>query len=122
MSKLPDKKEARYKFHKEIWAGKIKRQSCEVCGSEKAEGHHPDYNKPLEVVWLCTEHHREWHKKNGFQKGAKKKYGALFLPVDLHYNIKVLATKNKVSMIELLEMLIRDFELKGIVVKFDKVL
>lgn len=39
----------------------IERKPCEICG-EKAEAHHDDYNKPLEVRWLCFKHHREWHK------------------------------------------------------------
>lgn len=39
----------------------IERKPCEVCGA-KAEAHHDDYNKPLEVRWLCFKHHREWHK------------------------------------------------------------
>jgi hypothetical protein len=40
---------------------KITRQSCEVCG-ERAEMHHDDYSKPLEVRWLCREHHLELHR------------------------------------------------------------
>ena len=35
---------------------------CIHCG-KKAEAHHPDYSKPLDVVWLCFEHHREEHKR-----------------------------------------------------------
>ena len=42
---------------------KITRQSCEICGVCPAEGHHPDYTKPLDVEWLCTEHHNELHRK-----------------------------------------------------------
>jgi hypothetical protein len=48
-----------------IAAGKLTRKPCEKCGAEKAEGHHDDYAKPLEVRWLCRTHHRRWHKKHG---------------------------------------------------------
>lgn len=41
----------------------IERKPCEICG-EKAEAHHDDYGKPLEVRWLCFKHHREWHKNH----------------------------------------------------------
>jgi hypothetical protein len=39
----------------------ITRQPCWVCG-KKAEAHHPDYSRPLDVVWLCKEHHQEVHQ------------------------------------------------------------
>lgn len=31
--------------------GYVLRGKCEVCDSPKTEGHHPDYNLPLDVVW-----------------------------------------------------------------------
>jgi len=34
---------------------------CVVCGKEKAQGHHEDYSKPLDVVWLCVRHHQDRH-------------------------------------------------------------
>jgi len=43
---------------------KIERQPCEICGLIKTEAHHDDYDKPLEIRWLCFKHHREWHKKH----------------------------------------------------------
>lgn len=49
---------------KAIDRGEVVQQPCEVCGCEKADAHHPDYNKPLEVMWLCRKHHREWHNNN----------------------------------------------------------
>lgn len=54
---------ARNKVHAAIKAGKLKRQVCERCGSEKVEAHHADYEKPLEVRWLCKPHHAEHHRE-----------------------------------------------------------
>jgi len=47
-----------------IQRGKLNRKSCEVCGDANTDGHHRDYLKPLEVVWLCRKHHKAEHKKN----------------------------------------------------------
>jgi len=44
--------------------GMIKRMPCEVCGTTKSQAHHYDYNKPLDVMWLCKKHHAEWHMNN----------------------------------------------------------
>ena len=44
--------------------GRLQKHPCEVCGEEKSQAHHDDYSKPLGVRWLCTKHHREWHKHN----------------------------------------------------------
>lgn len=51
-------------FQKAIDTGEIQKQPCEVCGKEETEAHHDDYNKPLEVRWLCKDCHKEWHRNN----------------------------------------------------------
>ena len=45
----------------------IKPNDCADCGSisNKLDGHHKDYAKPLEVRWLCRQCHRVEHAKNG---------------------------------------------------------
>jgi len=53
------------KFWNEFRKGTIKKLSCEKCGTDQlVEAHHPDYSKPLEVIWLCSLHHKEWHRNN----------------------------------------------------------
>jgi len=38
-------------------------QICSVAGcNEIGERHHPDYDKPLEIIWLCRKHHKELHE------------------------------------------------------------
>lgn len=34
---------------------------CEICGDEQVVAHHKDYNKKLEVRWLCRKHHSQFH-------------------------------------------------------------
>ena len=41
--------------------GRLVPTDCEKCGSPDVERHH-DYDKPLEVRWLCRMCHMEHHK------------------------------------------------------------
>ena len=56
-----DKKKARSVVGRAIRDGKLQRQPCEICGANKVKAHHDDYTKPLDVRWLCIEHHNEHH-------------------------------------------------------------
>ncbi len=42
--------------------GRLVPQACQGCGAEAAEKHHPDYAKPLTVIWLCRPCHRLFHE------------------------------------------------------------
>jgi len=46
-----------------IRRGKVIPGPCAYCGTteRKVTGHHKDYDKPLEVVWLCNRCHRATH-------------------------------------------------------------
>ena len=57
----PEKMAAYNKYVVAIRYGRLKKQPCEVCGSKVSEGHHHDYSKPLDVRWLCKDHHEEAH-------------------------------------------------------------
>ncbi len=57
---VPKKFKARNAVKKAVLRGSIRPLPCFVCG-EAAEAHHPDYDRPLDVVWLCRAHHRQAH-------------------------------------------------------------
>ena len=43
--------------------GTIERQPCIRCKNEKSVAHHEDYDKPLDVMWLCQPCHAKRHKE-----------------------------------------------------------
>jgi len=61
----PEKQAARYAVLKAL-RNKIlfKPSQCEICQEEvRPEAHHPDYSRPLEVVWACRRCHADIHSK-----------------------------------------------------------
>ena len=61
--RYPEKVKAREILNKAVREGKIIRGCCIVCKKPKAQGHHENYKKPLEVIWLCALHHSQTRKR-----------------------------------------------------------
>ena len=57
-----NRKAAHIIFSNAVRDKKVFKLPCFVCGELNVEGHHPDYERPLDVVWLCEKHHKETHK------------------------------------------------------------
>lgn len=61
-----DKHWAHYVLRDWVKEGRVIRSPfCYDCGlkSEKIEGHHDDYTKPIRVHWLCKQCHEDRHHK-----------------------------------------------------------
>lgn len=58
---FPEKNHARYLVRQAIKSGKlIPLEECEICMSNKhVEAHHPDYNQPFFLVFLCKDCHNK---------------------------------------------------------------
>lgn len=55
---------ARQAVKKAVESGQlVKSSNCQRCDSAfyPIQAHHPDHNKPLEVIWLCTVCHYNCH-------------------------------------------------------------
>ena len=60
--RFPERQRARAKLIYHLGKGRIVKQPCR-CGAENVQAHHPDYSKPLDVVWLCPGCHGMEHRK-----------------------------------------------------------
>lgn len=63
--RYPKKYAAHTLVNNSVRDGKLIPQVCEVCGNINSVAHHDDYDKPLDVRWLCQAHHVQWHKEHG---------------------------------------------------------
>ena len=60
-----EKVKAQHLVQTHVRRGKIiKPTICSICNreSKRIEGHHADYSKPLEVIWVCNQCHHDIHK------------------------------------------------------------
>lgn len=60
---IPLKDNARQAVHYAVRKGRLtKPKECSRCGGkQRIQAHHKDYEKPLDVVWLCEQCHRQEH-------------------------------------------------------------
>ena len=66
-----DKSLAHSKVRNAIRSGLLLKGQCEVCGAkDNIHAHHDDYSKPLDVRWLCPEHHRQLHASKDLKKAS----------------------------------------------------
>lgn len=64
--KIPLKRKARYLVERAVKKGilnKLPCRDCKIPSGKRIEAHHPNYKKPLKVIWLCSIHHRDEHKR-----------------------------------------------------------
>jgi ribosomal protein L37AE/L43A len=63
ISKNRDKTNLSRRLRYAVETGKIKKSdTCEVCGGEKnITGHHFDYSRIFDVVWICRKCHSKYH-------------------------------------------------------------
>jgi hypothetical protein len=65
-ARYPNKYKAHMLVGNAIRDGKLFKEACSECGSMlNPHAHHDDYSKPLNVRWLCSACHAQWHRGNG---------------------------------------------------------
>ena len=61
--RFPKKYRAHYALTNAVRDGLVNRMPCQECGREDSHGHHHDYEKPLDVIWLCPVCHAKEHSE-----------------------------------------------------------
>jgi hypothetical protein len=73
--KNPEAYRAHYLVTNAVRDGRLKKLPCLFCGDEKVHGHHRDYSKPLDVIWLCPKCHHRLHAAFPETQGHSKDGG-----------------------------------------------
>ena len=47
--------------HRALKSGELEKQPCLICENLEVQAHHLDYTNPLDIEWLCMQHHAEKH-------------------------------------------------------------
>jgi len=77
--KSPEKVHARYLVRQATKCGKlIPLEECEICGSNKCvEAHHPDYDRPFFLIYLCKDCHNRADKAIDKWEGLATDYSGV---------------------------------------------
>lgn len=59
--RYPERVKAREVVSRALKLGLLIKKPCKKCGNKLSFARHPNYKKPLNVVWLCRKHHRGVH-------------------------------------------------------------
>jgi hypothetical protein len=63
--RYPERQKARQQVRSAVRSGQLIPTACQVCQRRPTEAHHADYAKPLDVQWLCLEHHHAADRQLG---------------------------------------------------------
>jgi hypothetical protein len=55
------RQKVRRKTRELIRSGVLRRGVCAYCGTRDVVPHHENYRDPSKVIWLCEDHHKEYH-------------------------------------------------------------
>ena len=82
------KDQSRHKLSNAIMRGRIMRPDfCEGCGDFcKPQGHHDDYQKPLEVRWLCVNCHNDFHHPLRHSRNRSQKHLAKLVTLEFAFS------------------------------------
>jgi ribosomal protein S27AE len=58
----------------------VRPDKCSRCGegAKIIQAHHPDYSKPLEVIWVCPACHATYHPRRKWRDGLLSRCGPRF--------------------------------------------
>ena len=67
---LKVKHRAREELNRAVKCGRVNKSPCLGCKNPEVEGHHEDYSRPLDVIWLCKKCHTAMHRARATGQGG----------------------------------------------------
>lgn len=59
-TKRRHQKKCNYLVHLLLYFKFLRKEPCKICGKKSTQAAHINYDHPLNIVWLCTRHHRQF--------------------------------------------------------------